>query len=313
MRMTATDAFEERISPRQDLSFRKTESVFSARSLTFGMEQTEELGLLRDGAFTGLELILSDQCPFTIRAAVFRDSDLMEFQDRREFSGPLFEQFEKCYAFLKLCNPLSASFKGLYRKDSQPYPDSAIREALLNSVIHRDYSCQADTQVSVCADRMEFLNAGGLMPGIAKDDILLGLSISSNPGLSDIFPRLRLAGGCGTGLRKIRNDYRKSDAKPQILTAPNSFKLILPHLLPGKEPENGETLPGKEQKHPQKEESILRFLGEHRSITRKDAEALLGVSSATAVRVLRKMAERKVLLRLGDGRNTRYILPDDKR
>ena len=312
MRMAATDAFEESVSPRQDLSFRKTESVFSAGSLPFGREQMEELGFLRYGAFTGLGVLLSDQCPFTIRAAVFRDSDLMEFQDRREFSGPLFEQIEKCYAFLRLCNPLSATFEGLYRRDSQPYPDSAIREALLNSVIHRDYSCQAAAQVSVCADRMEFLNAGGLLPGIAKEDILLGLSISRNPGLLDIFSRLRLAGGCGTGLQKIRNDYRESGERPQILTAPNSFKLILPHLLPGKEPEDGETLPGKEST-PQKEESILGYLKEHQSVTRKDAEALLGVSSATAVRVLRKMAERKVLLRLGDGRNTRYILPDDKR
>ena len=204
--MTATDAFEERISPRQDLSFRRTESVFSAHSLPSGREQMEELGLLRDGAFTGLGLLLSDQCPFTIRAAVFRYSDLMEFQDRREFSGPLFEQIEKCHAFLRLCNPLSATFEGLYRKDCQPYPDSAIREALLNSVIHRDYAYQAAAQVSVCADRMEFLNAGGLLPGIAKDDILLGLAICRNPGLLDIFSRLRLAGGCGSGLQKIRND-----------------------------------------------------------------------------------------------------------
>ena len=127
----------------------------------------------------------------------------------------------------------------------------------------------------------------------------------------DIFSRFDLAGACGTGLQKIMNDYREPDAKPQILTAPNSFKLIQPHLVPGKEPEDGETLPGKES-IPQKEESILGYLKEHRSITRKDAEALLGVSSATAVRVLRKMSERKVLLRLGDGRNTRYILPDDK-
>ena len=128
----------------------------------------------------------------------------------------------------------------------------------------------------------------------------------------DIFSRFDLAGACGTGLQKIMNDYREPDAKPQILTAPNSFKLIQPHLVPGKEPEDGETLPGKEST-PQKEESILGYLKEHRSITRKDAEALLGVSSATAVRVLRKMAERKVLLRLGDGRNTRYILPDDSK
>lgn len=147
--------------------------------------------------------------------------------------------------------------------------------------------------------------------GIAKEDILLGLSISRNPGLG-YFLKAQARRGCGTGLQKIRNDYRESGERPQILTAPNSFKLILPHLVLRKEPDNGETLPGKEST-PQKEESILGYLKEHQSVTRKDAEALLGVSSATAVRVLRKMAERKVLLRLGDGRNTRYILPDDKR
>ena len=50
----------------------------------------------------------------------------------------------------------------------------------------------------------------------------------------DIFSRFDLAGACGTGLQKIMNDYREPDAKPQILTAPNSFKLIQPHLVPGK-------------------------------------------------------------------------------
>ena len=117
--MGVTDAFEERISPRQDLSFRKTESVFSAQGLPFGREQMGELGLLRDGAFTGLGLLLSDQCPFTLRAAVFRDRDQMEWQDRRGFSGPLFGQLEGCFEFLQLQNPLSASFEGLAPQGQQ--------------------------------------------------------------------------------------------------------------------------------------------------------------------------------------------------
>ena len=159
---------------------------------------------------------------------------------------------------------------------------------------------------------MEFLNIGGLLPGIAEEDILLGLSICRNPKLAEIFYRLDLIEAYVSGLLRIRNAYRESVERPQILTAPNSFKLILPRFSVRKDSGKGETIPGKES-IPQKEESILGYLREHRSITRKDAEALLGVSSATAVRVLRKMAERKVLLRLGDGRNTRYILPDDSK
>ena len=79
-----------------------------------------------------------------------------------------------------------------------------------------------------------------------------------------------------------------------------------------KESEKVERLPGKEEVLPGKEESIIRYLEEHHSIVRKDAESLLQVSSTTAVRILKKMADRKMLLRLGEGRNTHYILPDDK-
>ena len=144
------------------------------------------------------------------------------------------------------------------------------------------------------------------MPGITEDDVLLGVSVCRNRKLADIFYRLDLIEPYGTGLLKIRNAYRDSDTKPQILTAPNSFKTILPHLVLRKESEKGEKLPGKE-------ESIIRYLEEHHSIVRKDAESLLQVSSTTAVRILKKMADRKMLQRTGDGRNTRYILPDDKR
>ena len=296
------DVFEENISLEQDLSFRKTETVFSDHNLPFGRQQMQTLGILRDDQmFTNLGLLLSDQCPFTIKAAIFAGADQMEFQDRREFSGSLFEQLEACYEFLQLQNPLSASFEGLYRKDSRPYPDSAIREALLNSIIHRDYSYQASTFVSTYPDRMEFLSVGGLMPGITE-----------GRKLADIFYRLDLIEAYGTGLLKIRNAYRDSDTKPQILTASNSFKTILPHLVLRKESEKVERLPGKEEVLPGKEESIIRYLEEHHSIVRKDAESLLQVSSTTAVRILKKMADRKMLLRLGEGRNTHYILPDDK-
>lgn len=59
------DVFEENISLEQDLSFRKTETVFSDHNLPFGRQQMQTLGILRDDQmFTNLGLLLSDQCPF---------------------------------------------------------------------------------------------------------------------------------------------------------------------------------------------------------------------------------------------------------
>lgn len=71
-----------------------------------------------------------------------------------------------CYEYLDLNNSTSASFEGLYRKDHRDFPENAVREALLNSLVHRDYSYSASTLISIYSDRMEFVSVGGLLPGI---------------------------------------------------------------------------------------------------------------------------------------------------
>ncbi|MBR2215400.1 MAG: putative DNA binding domain-containing protein [Selenomonadaceae bacterium] len=225
------DIYEDNISLNQELSFNKTEVVFQANNLKFTSLQQQTLGLLTpNGAYTNLALLLSDQCPFSVKVAVFRGNDQTKFQDRREFSGALFAQLEDCFDFLKLNNPLTARFSGLYRSDEMAYPDNTIREALLNCIVHRDYSFSTDSFISIYQNRMEFTSIGGLLPGVHKDDIMLGLSVCRNKKLADVFYRLDLIEAYGTGLLKIQNAYKDKDVAPEIIVATNSFKVILPSL-----------------------------------------------------------------------------------
>ena len=93
---------------------------------------------------------------------------------------------EEVYAYLDMRNQTHASFEGLYRIDKRDYPEEALREALLNCLVHRDYSFSASTLISVYDDRIEFVSVGGLPTGISLDDILLGLSVCRNPKLAGV-------------------------------------------------------------------------------------------------------------------------------
>ena len=78
---------------------------------------------------------------------------------------------EDVYEFIDLVNRTKASFSGLNRTDKMDYPEEAVREALLNSVVHRDYSFSASNLINIYEDRMEFVSLGGLVSGLELESI----------------------------------------------------------------------------------------------------------------------------------------------
>lgn len=164
-------------SLEQNLSFQAAENQFKKRNVPFDAAKMQTLGMIsQDGIYSNVALLLSDQCSHTIKAATFSGTDKTTFQDRKEFGGSLFRQMDDMYAYLEMRNQTKAIFEGLYRVDTRDYPEEALREALLNSLVHRDYSFSASTLISVYDDRIEFVSVGGLPAGIALEDIMLGVS-----------------------------------------------------------------------------------------------------------------------------------------
>ena len=85
-----------------------------------------------------------------------------------------------------------ATFSGLDRTDRRDYPEDALRESLLNSIVHRDYSFSGSNLVNIYEDRIEFVSLGGLVSGLELESIFLGVSQSRNPNLAAVFYRMRL-------------------------------------------------------------------------------------------------------------------------
>lgn len=297
---TDGDVFEDMRALNQQLTFNTAAGMFQKCGVTFDEKKMQTLGMITsDKVYSNVGLLLSDQCPSIVKAATFAGKDQETFQDRREFSGSLFQQMEDLYAYLDIRNQTHATFSGLYRTDTRDYPEEALREALMNSIVHRDYSFSASTLVSIYEDRIEFVSIGGLAGGLEVDDIMLGMSVCRNPKLAAVFYRLKLIEAYGTGIPKIMKAYKDCVRKPQLVVTSNAFKVILPNRNAQKAVISESVTP---------EERIIAYIHEHGSITRPEAQSLLQVSQATANRLLKRMLAQGSIHQEGAGRGTRYLV-----
>jgi len=316
---TDGEKYEEVRSLNQDLTFTETIKEFENKNLELGLPQIISLKLATtDGIFTNLGLILSDQAVHTVKLAVFEGLEKEIFKDRKEFSGSLFKQLNDIYSFLDMYNHTHAEVRGLYRYDKRDYPQDALREALLNALIHRDFAFSSSTLISIFDDRIEFVSVGGLPGGICLEDIQLGLSMPRNEYLANVFYRLRLIEAYGTGIAKINRSYKECMRKPLLQTTANAFKIILPNMnnqqifKPQTEgfmvsmPSSIYETAVKNISFNESEEEILTLFNKQKEIVRIDVENVLSISQAMAVRLLRSLQDKGVIKAVGGGKNTRY-------
>lgn len=318
---TSGDSYEAARSLNQQLTFCQTAALFQKRKVDFGSPQMRTLHLIgEDGTYTNLAFLLSDQCTHTVKLAVFDGSKKTVFRDRLELSGSLLSQLEDAYAYIDRHNRTRAEFSGLDRIDMRDYPPEAIREALLNALVHRDYSFSSPTLISIFDDRIEFVTVGGLLKGISMEDIRLGLSVLRNQNLAGIFYRLRLIEAYGTGILKINESYGDFGVRPVLEATDNAFKIVLPNTNFQKglysfqeKPQfvREETRPAAAATDPLREErirTVLELCREKGYVMRTDIQRALNISQATAILLLRDLTEEGLLIKQGAARNLRYYL-----
>ncbi len=302
------DIFEKMRSMEQNLTFRAAEDIFKKYNVEFSEEKYRILGITdyTDSLYTNLALILSDQCMHTIKVAVFGNDFNTEFRDSKEFSGSVFKQLEDTFGYLMLCNKTVATFKGLEREERSDYPPEAIREALLNAIVHRDYSFSGSIIINVNDNETEFISIGGLLPGLSPDDIRSGISQPRNKSLAEIFHRLHLIESYGTGIRRIYNLYRNCSVQPRIEITSNTFKIVLPNM-------NGNNVKEKVGATPDvtsQKQTVLDFIEENGGITDSEVQELLDVKSTRAYTLMKEMEKEGLIIIVGRGSDKKYLKKD---
>ena len=299
------DTFEEMRSMEQELTFEAAQRAFNLYGVEWGAEKYRSLGITqkKDGIYTNLALLLSDQCAHTTKIAVFSDDACTVFRDSKEFTGSIFKQFEDAVNYLALCNKTSSVIKGVIRTDKQDYPEEAIREALLNAIVHRDYSFSGSIIINVTDNKMEFISLGGLLPGLSPDDIRSGISQPRNKNLAEVFHRLRLIESYGTGIRRIFNLYADCPEQPQIEVTPNTFKIVLPNMnaAAAAAPKQASPVTAQMQK-------VLDYISEHGQITDEEVQSLLGIKKTRAFELMKQMRNMELINVVGRAAGKKYVI-----
>lgn len=297
------DTFEEIRSLEQELTFESAEKAFRRYGVDFGTEKYRTLGITKKegNIYTNLALLLSDQCRHTTKIAVFSDETCTDFRDSREFGGSVLRQFEDSVNYLALCNKTRSVIKGVERTDKKDYPEEAIREALLNALVHRDYGFSGSIIINVNDKKTEFISLGGLLPGLSTDDILIGISQPRNKNLAEIFHRLRLIESYGTGIRRIFKLYENCPVQPEIEVTQNAFKIVLPNMNEVSYEKDESTLTLQMR-------NVLAYITENGSATDEELENLLGVKHTRIYNLMQELKNLGFIVVDGRGKGKRYTI-----
>ena len=299
-----SNSFENNVSNIQDLHFEYLKNIFKNHNIEIDDNKFKALNIVNlNNEYTNLGLLLSDECPYSIKCAIFNGTNKLEFRDRKEFTGSVLKQVNDTFEYLDLYNKTKGKIVGLERIDTKDYPEYALRESLLNAVIHRDYNFTGSILVSLFDDHFEITSLGGLVKGISIEDLYNGVSESRNPNLANIFYRLKYVESFGTGIGRIIESYKEYDKEPLISNTQNTFKVTL-YNVNYVDKNNIKILPT----NLTQEEQIIEYLKKNNKINRLIVESLLDVSKTRANDILNKMINDNILIQNGTGKNTYYVL-----
>ncbi len=298
------DNFEEMRSLEQKLTFHAAKKAFQKYDVEFDRSKYLTLGLVQKNntIYTNLALLLSDQCSHTIKVAVFGDDANTSFKDSKEFDGSLFHQLENTFNYLQLCNKKVSTFNGLERIEKSDYPEEALREALLNAIVHRDYCFSGSIIINVNDKEMEFISIGGLLPGLSSEDICSGISQPRNKNLAEIFHRLHLIESYGTGIRRIYRLYEACPQQPRIIVTNNTFRMVLPNMNTAATAAENTNKP----KITSQMQKILDYIAEHQQITDEDIMNLLNIKPTRTYDITKEMQDMNLIIVHGRGKEKYY-------
>lgn len=252
-------------------------------------------------------IVLGEMDNCRIKCARFTGDSVLDFIDRKEYSGNLFNQLNSAIGFIKshinIAGVISGS--GLRRKDVLEIPEEVFREAVLNAIVHRDYSISgSDIKIAVYNSRIDVISPGGLPKSITVEEIYAGRSEIRNKIIARIFREAGIIEQWGSGIPRIREACEQKGLKtPEISENGMFVKLTIYRRI--KETEmNGKNAQStikisKGSKIGEEKERVYQLIKENGNCTVNDISRLISISEASVQRRLESLQKENRIRRLG--------------
>lgn len=180
----------------------------------------QRLALLEDNKITNAALVLFGKNPeikypqCLLKLARFRGIDKAEFIDNKRVSGNIFKLMDAALAFIHTYIPISSTFpeNSFKRIDTPLFPMKALREAIANALMHRDYSSESGSMsLAIFDNRIELWNFGAFPVGVTLSNLKnINCSIPRNRKIADVLYYHKIFESWGRGVQMIIDECKKA-------------------------------------------------------------------------------------------------------
>lgn len=280
----------------------------------------------------GLLILLGYFDHVSTQCARFRGQSKDVFLDRKEYTGDVFSQMHQAESFIHNHLNLIAKFDGLQRHDMLEIPPIAIREALVNAFVHRDYSnFGRNIKIAIFDDMVDIVSAGGLVSSLTMRDLFTGRSEIRNPILARVFKALGYIEQWGSGIGRIRHACLDAGLKEPTLTEQGDFFEVelwravddgQTKSVNDKSDDSGRlavnmndyerlrTIINDYERLSLDEKQIISLMLDKESLNRQGVMELLSIEQTKAYNLLNDLVKLGILERVGKARATRYVLSE---
>lgn len=268
----------------------------------------------------GIMLFAEEPQRFISQAEVacvrFKGTDVVTYIDRRDLRGPLYQLVDDAEQFIYRHMKVGRRIEGFMGVDYREYPEEAVREAIVNAVVHRDYSRRGQRiRVFMFDDRIEVYSPGTLPPGISLEKMrrLEPQSVLRNPIIVGVFRDLgtRYIEQLGTGIRRMALAMEGYGLpRPRFEEVGSEFRVTL--MGPGRRfMEEVTARPAWAKGLNERQVEAVLYVGEHGRITNREYRDLTSISRRWATKELQEMVDLGIFAARGTGRATHYVLARD--
>jgi ATP-dependent DNA helicase RecG len=247
-----------------------------------------------------------------VKCARFKGNNSIEYIDKKEFSGSLLHQVEDMMKFYKINEPKAAKIEGLYREEYYKIPEEVIREAVVNAIVHRNYSVTgSDIKFNIYDDYIEVISPGRLPFGITKQDLGKGISEVRNKVIAKIFLDLAFIEQWGQGISRILMISEEFGLQtPLFEELSNFFKVTLYKTQKEKTKENKKDLSSLSFKNlpVEKIAEIIKYVEDNTFIVNSKCQEILGVNDYQSKHILDRLVKEGFLEPTGKGKGRKYTL-----
>ncbi len=214
------------VSNRQDLTFEQLRIYYSehGRPLNDNFARTLEL-LTKDGQYNYVAYLLADDNGNSIKVAKYSSLDRYDLIENNEYGYcSLIKATKSVLAKLEVENKTAATITPVERIETPMWDRVAIREAVINAIVHNDYSFEVPPKFEIFPDRLEITSAGRLPETMTKKEFYEGVSLPRNKELMRIYKDVELVESLGSGIPRILRAYGEDCFR----FTENFIRLVLP-------------------------------------------------------------------------------------